>query len=225
MKNITECVIERLAHDLRQPLSSIECIAYYVDMVLGDREPEVQKQCELLRRMVQQAHWLLEDASLAVSMHAAACGPVSLSQLLTRLGAEMALHEERSLELRMEMDVVVTTPVEAAASFCSHVLSFFRNVAQAEDPIVVTVAVSEDVHLEISAEVLGDLDELLPMVQPSQCGGLQSFVGAAGGEMGARLTGRRLSLSFRLPRGVQGAEPVGTSGLTIAFFPEPPSGL
>lgn len=206
MKNITECVIERLAHDLRQPLSSIECSAYYLDMVLGDREPELQQQCELLRRMVHQAHWMLEDASLAVSIEGVSCGPVSLSEVLTRLGAEMALHEERSLELRMGPDVVVVAPVAAAAAFCRHALSFFRNVAQAEDPIVVTVAVGAAVGVEISAEVLGEPDELLRMVEPAQCGGLQRFVEEAGGAMGASAAGRLLTLSFTLPRGEQDAE-------------------
>ena len=180
-------LIQRLAHDLRQPLSSIECIGYHLDMVLGDHEPELRKQCEMLRRMVQQAHWLLEDTSLAVSVQGAVCGPVPLSQVLTKLGAEMALHEERSLELRMAMDVAVTAPVAEAACFCKHAVSFFRNVAQAEDPILVTVAVGtaavgDEVTLEISAEVLGEPDEMARMVDPAQGGGLRAFVEAAQGQ-------------------------------------------
>ena len=219
MKNTTECaraesaanawqvqLIRRLAHDLRQPLSSIECIAYYLDMVLGDHEPELQAQCETLRRMVQQAHWMLEDASLAVSVQGAGSGPVSLYQVFTKLGAEMALHEERSLELRMEPEVMVMAPVAAAASFSGHALSFFRNVARAEDPIQVTVAAGDVVTVEISAEVLGEPRELLHMVEPAEGSGLHAFVEAAGGEMAASVMGRRLTLSFRLPVAEKAAE-------------------
>ncbi len=213
MKNTIECakdegmtgdgqaqLIRRLAHDLRQPLSSIECIGYYLDMVLGDQEPELQKQCETLRRMVQQAHWLLEDASLAVSVRDLECGLVSLSQVLTKIGGEMALHDQRGLELRMDENVVVVAPVVSTACFCEHALAFFRNVAQAEEPILVTVEVSAEVRLEISAEILGEPDEMLRMVEPAAGGGLRAFTSAAGGQMAVRANGRRLTLTFWLRR-------------------------
>ncbi len=194
-------LIRRLAHDLRQPLSNIECIGYYLDMVMGDREPELHRQCETLRRMVQQAHWMLEDASLEVSVQNAACGPVSLAEVFDKLDAEMALHDQRSLELRLEGSVIVTAPAAEAAVFCGHVLSFLRNVGQAVDPIRVTAMVGDNVTLEISAEVPGETDELLQMVGPGQGGGLHAFVEAAGGAMRARVNGRRLTLSFWLRRG------------------------
>lgn len=214
MKNITESakaeaadtegqarLIRRLAHDLRQPLSSIECIGYYLDMVLGDGEPELQRQCETLRRMVQQAHWMLEDAALAVSMQSAECGPVSLPAVLNKLDAELAQHEQRSLELHMSEDVIVTAPAMEMASVCGHVVSFLRNVAHAEDPIRVTAVAGDDVRVEFSAEVAGERDELLPMVDSADGGALRAFAAAARGQMTAGMDGRRLTLTFWLPRG------------------------
>lgn len=192
---------QRLAHELRQPLSSIECIGYYLDLVLGEQAPELHAQCETLRRLVQQAHWLLEDASLALSLHGAVCRPVSLSRLFTRLGAEMAHQDQRCLDLRIEGDAVVLAPLETAASFCGHALSFFHTVALAADPITVTAAIDGDLRLEIGAEVAGDVDELLRMVEPPRGGGLRAFVEAADGAMAARSNGRRLTLTFWLPRG------------------------
>lgn len=214
MKNTIECakdeamgmaaqsrLIHRLAHDLRQPLSSIECIGYYLDMMLGGREPELQKQCEILRRMVQQAHWLLADTTLAVTCRDAVCGPASLSMALTKLAAEIALHDQRTLDLRMDENVVVVAPVQAVAGFCDHALSFFRNVAQAEDPIRVALEVGGDVRMVVSAEILGEPEELLRLVEPAGGGGLMAFVEAACGEMIVGVAGRRLTLSFWLPRG------------------------
>lgn len=214
MKNITGCVkpevrdtagqaqlIQRLAHDLRQPLSSIECIGYYLEMVLGNQQPELQQQCEMLRRMVQQAHWLLEDASLAVSVQGAACGPLSLTAVLKRLDAEMVLHDQRSLVLRMDENVVATAPVAETACFCGHVVTYFRNVALAEDPILVTVVVGDDVRLEFSAEVTAEPDDLTRMMDPPQGGGLRRFAEVAGGQMSARMSGRQLTLTLWLPGG------------------------
>ncbi|HEY3443179.1 MAG TPA: hypothetical protein VGK29_20640 [Paludibaculum sp.] len=214
MKNTTECIkaeaedtdgqaslIQRLAHDLRQPLSNIECIGYYLDMVLGDGEPELQRQCETLRRMVQQAHWLLEDASLSVSLRGAECGLVSVPAVLNKLDAELALHEQRSLELHMSEDVMVTAPALETASVCGHVVSFLRNVAHAEDPIRVTALAGDDVRLEFSADVAGEADELLPMVNPANGGGLGAYAAAARGQMAVGMDGRRMTLTFWLPRG------------------------
>jgi len=214
MKNITECakaeaadtegqarLIRRLAHDLRQPLSNIECIGYYLDMVLGDGEPELQRQCETLRRMVQQAHWMLEDAALAVSMQSAECGPVCLPAVLNKLDAELAQHEQRSLELHMSEDVMVMAPAMEMASVCGHVVSFLRNVARAEDPIRVTAVAGDDVRVEFSAEVAGEAEELLPLVNPAVGGALSAVAAAAHGQMAAGMDGRRLTLTFWLPRG------------------------
>lgn len=214
MKNTTECakaeaadtegqvrLIQRLAHDLRQPLSNIECIGYYLDMVLGEGEPELQRQCETLRRMVQQAHWMLEDAALAVSLQGAVCGPVSVPAVLNKLDAGLALQEQRGLALQMSDDVMVTAPEIGTASLCGHVVSFLHNVGRAEDPIRVTAVSGGDVRLEFSAEVTGDADELLAMVNPASGGALSAYAEAAGGQVAAGMDGRRMTLTFWLPRG------------------------
>ena len=56
--------VEEFIHDLRQPLSSIEAIAYYLEMTL----PPCQEQARLYMRRVQQ----LVDEANAILQHAAA---------------------------------------------------------------------------------------------------------------------------------------------------------
>lgn len=198
-----ERLFAHLAHELRQPLSGIESIAFYLQMVLGEAEPEIQQQCERLQRMVQHAHWLLEDTSLALRVAAAPCAPLRFAGLFTELGAELALHEERTLDLRVSGDdPVVDVPEEAARQFCAHLLAFFRGVAQALDPIRVTIASEGDrVLIEVSAAVLADPDGLPRALDPPlPGGGIRRFVEAAQGTMCVALAGERLTLTLQFPR-------------------------
>lgn len=201
-----EQLLRHLAHEIRQPLSGIESIAYYLDMVLGDAEPEVQQQCERLRRMVQQAHWLLEDASLAMRAAGQPAAPAVLTTILTCIGGQLALHEERNIELTLAPGLPpANVPSGLAYSFCEHLLSFFRLVAQAQDPIQVElVGEGQGMRLTVGAEVLADADELERVVCPQQPGsGIGRVVEAAGGRLATVAAGTRFSLSIFLPAAVE----------------------
>lgn len=55
-------VIKHLAHELRQPLSTIESIAFYLGMVLPATEEKALQQIEKLQGLVEQANTILADA-------------------------------------------------------------------------------------------------------------------------------------------------------------------
>ena len=50
-------------HDLRQPLSSIEAIAYYLEMTLPAEQPEARYQMSQLQRLVADASAILDLAA------------------------------------------------------------------------------------------------------------------------------------------------------------------
>jgi signal transduction histidine kinase len=51
-----------IAHELRQPLSSIESIAYYLTLVLPKNDPKIQAQVEHIRELVQQTNEILSNS-------------------------------------------------------------------------------------------------------------------------------------------------------------------
>jgi signal transduction histidine kinase len=53
--------IDNLVHDLRQPLSIIESIAYYLEMMSSD--PSVASHLQHIQKMVGETHRILEQAS------------------------------------------------------------------------------------------------------------------------------------------------------------------
>jgi len=193
-------LLRHLAHELRQPLSGIESIAYYLDMVLAGSEPEIQQQCDRLRRMVQHAHWLLEDASLAQRAAATTPGPADLGECLTRIAADCALHDERHLQLALQPGL---RPAWALASLtytlCDHLVSFYFGPAQTPDPLLITLAESEGwLHLEFSGEPAADLEDLQHALEPPPpVGGLRSALAACGGQVKIQTDGATLRVRCR----------------------------
>jgi signal transduction histidine kinase len=68
--------ISRLAHDLRQPLSTIEAIAYYLEITLPADQLEALRYLTRLRRTVEEANSILSSA-----IREAHTGPAAQTQL------------------------------------------------------------------------------------------------------------------------------------------------
>ncbi len=58
----TASVVRHLAHELRQPLSTIEASAYYLKLVLEDQNSGATRQLDRIEQMVHQISWILSDA-------------------------------------------------------------------------------------------------------------------------------------------------------------------
>jgi len=60
--NAQEDAICTLAHDLRQPLSAIEAIAYYLEMTLPAEQLEARQHLMRLQELVERSSDILTDA-------------------------------------------------------------------------------------------------------------------------------------------------------------------
>jgi signal transduction histidine kinase len=58
-----EETVRELVHDLRQPLSSIEAIAYYLEMTLPADQLEARQYMRRLQQLVDQTSEILERAA------------------------------------------------------------------------------------------------------------------------------------------------------------------
>ncbi|HLG99795.1 MAG TPA: hypothetical protein VKX49_26030 [Bryobacteraceae bacterium] len=58
--------IQELVHELRQPLSSIEAIAYYVEMTLPPELLQARQHMRRLQELVSQAESVLENTTTAI---------------------------------------------------------------------------------------------------------------------------------------------------------------
>lgn len=186
VRNEADRILQHLSHELRQPLSSIESIAYYLEMVLESASEEVLDHCSELRRLVEESSWLLDNASLSMRLEDAAVSPVPAVGILENLAAQMALHEERNIELVVEPGVPeVIAPASLAAQFFDHLLKFFRSVARCADPLKVTLRREHgSVRLAIQGNVGPEPEEFRKTLDPAPSGnGIRRFMEAAGGSL------------------------------------------
>ena len=56
-----EDALQKIAHQLRQPLSSIESIAFYLSMVVPHKDEKIQEQLRQIRRLVEQSNQILTE--------------------------------------------------------------------------------------------------------------------------------------------------------------------
>jgi len=50
-------------HELRQPLSSIEAIAYYLEMTLPAEQSQARQYMRRIQQLVEQAHAIVREAA------------------------------------------------------------------------------------------------------------------------------------------------------------------
>ena len=62
----TDEVLGSLAHELRQPLSNIEAIAYYLEMTLPAEQVQAREHMTHLQRLVAEASAVLERNACSV---------------------------------------------------------------------------------------------------------------------------------------------------------------
>jgi signal transduction histidine kinase len=62
-----EALIRQLVHDLRQPLSTIQNCASYLELVLPEASPAAQAQLRMIERQVEEADSLLLESLPALS--------------------------------------------------------------------------------------------------------------------------------------------------------------
>jgi hypothetical protein len=53
-------------HDMRQPLSSIEAIAYYLEMTLPAEQLQARQYMRRLQQLVEEANSILQNAAMDV---------------------------------------------------------------------------------------------------------------------------------------------------------------
>lgn len=133
-----------LAHELRQPLSTIEAIAYYLAMVLPPDDEKTHEQLERLQHLVEQSNWILSN-SLNLSDAAA---PVRECVDLDAMVAEAAANRP---ELRLELAGGCTVDADRsmARALVENLLTLARQAG--EFASVRTVRAADGVALEVES--------------------------------------------------------------------------
>ncbi len=144
-------IVRQLAHELRQPLSTIESIAYYLDIVVPRQDDRVRQQVDKLRQVAQQASWILSDAVHFVQASPPSPQVLDLNELVIDAIRESTGGGQSWLEESLcDSAPLIRIDVEQARHMLRNGLLLFRRLSGATIALS-TVLSPPDVILTISA--------------------------------------------------------------------------
>jgi signal transduction histidine kinase len=150
-----ESVLHAIAHEIRQPLSTIESIAYYLSLVLDDDKH--REQLARVQQLVEQSNWILSNGVELADSRLAAPVPIDLGELIaqTVAGRPASVDPPVKLELSADLPVVQLDPWFARA-LIENILGLFRQLAAEEHPTLLrTTAAGTGVEIDASTAAPG----------------------------------------------------------------------
>jgi signal transduction histidine kinase len=150
-----------MAHELRQPLSTIESIAYYLTLVLPEDDGKVHEQLQRIQDLVEQSNWIVTSAQqLAEPMNAeqvqAEQRPVRLDDLVREsISARSAIDEGPAVEMDDDLPSVQADP-GLTRGLVDNLLSLFRAISTPRCPAKLALRRDgEGVAMELATEAQG----------------------------------------------------------------------
>jgi signal transduction histidine kinase len=148
-------VVRHLAHELRQPLSTIETSAFYLQMILQSHpDPRVSAHLERIQNSVEQLDWILSDSIHYLCGCAARPQAIDLTEIISDTLAERSFAGAVELDWHYcEVRPLVRVDLSQAQHLVRTALYVFRQVARSEQPVsLVLEDDGEYVLLAVSCE-------------------------------------------------------------------------
>ncbi len=206
-------IVRHLTHELRQPLSTIESIGYYLKMVLPASDTKLQRQLARLQSAIEQTGWILTNAVHFLQSSPPRRRLMDLDEAVSGAVSEFL----RGHPVWVDVDLApAPAMVEADPDHFRHLLRtllyFFRRVSRTGGRIAIRTRSGPggvSLHLE-TAGVEYSAEEIEAMFDPLGCHppagsglALASAVRIAeshGGRLACRLAeGGRLTVQLALP--------------------------
>jgi light-regulated signal transduction histidine kinase (bacteriophytochrome) len=143
-------VLRHAAHELRQPLSTMESIAYYLELILPDADERGRQHLEKLRQLVEQSNWIVTNAIDVVRDAPATPEFVDIAVLLCDVADEM---NAPLIEMRIPDSLpMVRLDPEQGRRLVQNLITFLRQSADQRYPMTVCGSYNRDV-VSIEASV------------------------------------------------------------------------
>jgi signal transduction histidine kinase len=151
-----EDVLRAIAHEIRQPLSAIESIAYYLSLALPENEKHLE-QLSRIQQLVEQSNWILSNGLGLTDPRRPVPESMDLAELITETIAARPASIDPPLlsELEANLPPVELDPLYGR-SLIENVLGLFRQLATEMYPLRLrTKAAADGIEMEASTGVPG----------------------------------------------------------------------
>jgi signal transduction histidine kinase len=149
--------LQTIAHELRQPLSAIESIAYYLSLSLPRESRPARKQARRLQQLVEQSNWILTCALQLADDAPLAPQSLNLEELIIQTVNSRTVQGESRIYLDLAGRLpLVTLDPGRGRTLLENLLTLFRQLASDLHPVRVTTAAGEGgVSLGIATSIPG----------------------------------------------------------------------
>jgi K+-sensing histidine kinase KdpD len=151
-----ENVLRAIAHEIRQPLSTIESIAYYLSLVLPENEQH-REQLTRVQQLVEQSNWILSNGLSLTDSRPAEPETTDIEELITQTisSRPASIDPPVRCDFAADLPLVELDPGYGRA-LIENVLGLFRQIASDAHPVRLrTSAASNGVEIEFSTGVPG----------------------------------------------------------------------
>jgi signal transduction histidine kinase len=142
-----------IAHELRQPLSTIEAIAYYLTLVLPRDDEKTHEQLDRLQHLVEQSNWILSNGLHLSDSPAPEPASVDVEELITQ-----TLASRPGPGIRLELCgglPQIQADQGMARSLIENLLTLFRQISTEQHPATVRTSYASGVVIQICTEAPG----------------------------------------------------------------------
>jgi signal transduction histidine kinase len=165
-------VVRHMAHELRQPLSTIESIAYYLDIVMPQTDAKARRQVEKLQQVVQQAGWIISDAVHFLQASPPSPQLIDLGEIVSDAVNESLAADAKTVRLQLlTTRALANMDPEQARHLLRNLLFFFRQITR-PNPLVRIEAGLHEGGARILFET-GEVDlkesDVAAMFEPFSC--------------------------------------------------------
>lgn len=130
-------LLRAVAHELRQPLSNIESIAYYLGLLLPSASENVHRQLAHIRELIEQSNWILSSGLNLSSPGAISPESVDLEELVTKCTTAHPLPTRRRYNLELAGLPPLQLDPSQARAMVDSLLVLFHQIAP--DSTLVTI--------------------------------------------------------------------------------------
>jgi signal transduction histidine kinase len=136
--------LQTIAHELRQPLSAIESIAYYLSLALPRDSRPARKQARRLQQLVEQSNWIITSALQLADETPLAPQPLNLEELIIQTVNSRTVQGEPRIQLELAGGLrLVDLDPGRGPSLIENLLTLFRQLGSDLHPVRVTTTASE----------------------------------------------------------------------------------
>jgi len=149
--------LQTIAHELRQPLSAIESIAYYLNLALPRDSRPARKQAKRLQQLVEQSNWILTCALQLADSTPFTPQALNLEELIIQTVNSRTVQGEPRIYLELAGGLpLVNLDPGRARTLLENLLTLFRQFASDLHPVRITTAADEGgVSLGIASAIPG----------------------------------------------------------------------